>query len=59
MFEDGKEVEEISKWVCQLEDRLEKFIEGREVLGTIIKNFRIAEEERSRRKETELEQIKL
>ena len=26
MFEDEKEVEEISKWGCQLEDRLEEFI---------------------------------
>ena len=29
MFEDEKEVEEISKWACQLEDRLEEFIQGR------------------------------
>ena len=29
MFEDEKEVEEISKRGCQLEDRLEEFIQGR------------------------------
>ena len=30
MFEDEKEVEEISKWGRQLEDRLEELIQGRE-----------------------------
>ena len=37
MSEDEKEVEEIRKWDCQLEDRLEEFIQGREVLKIIIK----------------------
>ena len=37
MSEDEKEVEEIRKWGCQLEDRLEEFIQGREVLKIIIK----------------------
>ena len=32
MFEDGKKVEEISKWGRQLEDRLEEFIQGRKEL---------------------------
>ena len=32
MFEDDKEVEEISKWGRQLEDRLKEFIQGRKEL---------------------------
>ena len=59
MFEDEKEVEEISKWGCQLEGRLEEFIQGREELEATIEKLRIAEAERSRTEETELEEIKL
>ena len=59
MFEDEMEVEEISKWGCQFEDRLEEFIQGREELGATIEKFRIAEEEKSKTEETELEEVKL
>ena len=59
MFEDEKQIEEVSKWGRQLEDRLEEFIQGREELEATIKKLRIAEEERSRTEETELEEIKL
>ena len=59
MFEDEKEVEEISKWGRQLEDRLEEFISGRKELGATIEKLRIAEEEKLKREETELEEIKL
>ena len=59
MFEDEKEVEEISKWDRQLEDRLEEFIQRREELEATIEKLRIAEEEKSRTEKTELETIKL
>ena len=59
MFEDEKEVEQISKWGRQLEDRLEEFISGRKELGATIEKLRIAEEEKLKREETELEEIKL
>ena len=59
MFEDEKEVEDISKWDRQLEDRLEQFIQRREELEATIEKLRIAEEEKSRTEKTELEAIKL
>ena len=59
MFEDEKEVEEISKWDRQLEDRLGEFIQRREELEATIEKLRIAEEEKSRTEKTELEAIKL
>ena len=59
MFEDEKEVEEISKWGLQLEDKLEEFIQGRKELEVTIEKLRIAEEEKSKTDETELEEIKL
>ena len=59
MFEDEKEVEEISKWGLQLEDRLKELIQGRLEMEAMIEKLRIAEEEKSRTKETELEEIKL
>ena len=59
MFDDEKETQEISKWGCQLEDRLEVFIQGREKLEATIEKLRIAEEVISRTEETELEEIKL
>ena len=37
MFEEEKEVKEISKWGCKLEGRLEEFIQGREELETTVK----------------------
>ena len=59
MFEDEKEVEEISKWGLQLEDRLKELIQGRLEMEATIEKLRIAEEEKSRTEETELEEIKL
>ena len=59
LFKDEKEVGEISKWDCQLEDSLEGLMQGREVLEATIENLGIAEEEKSRTGETELEKIKL
>ena len=59
MFEDEMEVEEISKWGRQLEDRLEEFIQGRKELEATIEKLRIAEEEKSKTEETELEEVKL
>ena len=59
MFEDEMEVEEISKWGRQLEDRLEEFIQGRKQLEATIEKLRIAEEEKSKTEETELEEVKL
>ena len=44
MFEDEMEVEEISKWGRQLEDRLEELIQGRKELEATIEKLRIAEE---------------
>ena len=57
--ENEKEVEEISKLGRQPEDRLEELIQGREELEATIEKLRIAEEEKSRTEETELEEIKL
>ena len=59
MFENEKEVEEISKWGRQLEDRLEEFLQGRKELEATIEKFKIAEKEKSKTEETELEEIKL
>ena len=59
IFEDEKEVEEISQWGCQLEDRLEEFLQGRKALEATIEKLRIAEKEKLKTQETELEEIKL
>ena len=59
MFENEKEVEEISKWGGQLEDRLEEFLQGRKELEATIEKLRIAEKEKSKTEETELEEVKL
>ena len=59
MFEDEKEVEEISIWGCQLEDRLEEFIQEREEHEATIEKLSIAEEEKSKTEETELKEITL
>ena len=59
MFEDEKEDEEISKWGRQLEDRLKELIQRRLEMEATIEKLRIAEEEKSRTEETELEEIKL
>ena len=59
MFENEKEVEEISKWGRQLDDRLEEFLQGRKELEGTIEKFKIAEKEKSKTEETELEEIKL
>ena len=59
MFEDEKEVEEISKWGRQLEDWLEEFIQGRKEVEATIEKLRIAEEEKPKTGETKLEEIKL
>ena len=59
MFQNGREVEEISKWDHQLEDRLKELIQGRLEMEATIEKFRIAEEEKSRTEEAELEAIKL
>ena len=59
MFENEKEVEEISKWGRQLEDRLEEFLQGRKELEATIEKFKIAEKEKPKTEETELEEIKL
>ena len=55
MFENEKEVVEISKWGSQLEDRLKEFIQGKEELEATIEKLRIVDEEKSRTEETELE----
>ena len=54
MFENEKEVVEISKWGSQLEDRLKEFIQGKEELEATIEKLRIVDEEKSRTEETEL-----
>ena len=59
MFEDQKEVEEIIRWGRQLEDRLGEFIQGRKELEAMIEKLRIAEEEKSKTQETEVEEINL
>ena len=59
MFQNGREVEEISKWDHQLEDRLKELIQGRLEMEATIEKLRIAEEEKSRTEETVLEAIKL
>ena len=59
MFEDEKEDEEISKWGRQLEDRLKELTQRRLEMEATIEKLRIAEEEKSRTEETELEEIKL
>ena len=59
MFQNGREVEEISKWDHQLEDRLKELIQGRLEMEATIEKLRIAEEEKSRKEETVLEAIKL
>lgn len=59
MFEEEKEVKEISKWGCKLEGRLEEFIQGKEELETTVKKIRTAEEEKSNTEKTELEETKL
>ena len=59
MFENEKRVEEISKWGRQLEDKLEEFIQGREELKKTIEKLRMAEKQKARTKQTELEEIKL
>ena len=59
IFEDEKEVEEISQWGCQLEDRLEEFLQGRKAPEATIEKLRIAEKEKLKTQETELEEIKL
>ena len=51
MFEDEKQVEEISKWSRQ---QARGTREAREELGTMIRKLRIAEEEKSKAEETEL-----
>ena len=58
MFQNGREVEEISKWDHQLEDRLKELIQGRLEMEATIEKLRIAEEEKSRTEETVLEAIK-
>ena len=59
MFQNEKEVKEISKWDHQLEDRLKELIQGRLEMEATIEKLRIAEEEKSRTEETVLEAIKL
>ena len=59
MFQNGREVEEISKWDHQLEDRLKELIQGRLEMEATIEKLRTAEEEKSRTEETVLEAIKL
>ena len=59
MFQNRREVEEISKWDHQLEDRLKELIQGRLEMEATIEKLRIAEEEKSRTEETVLEAIKL
>ena len=59
MFENEKVIKEISKWGHQLEDRLKELIQGRLEMEGTIEKFRIAEEEKSRTEEAELEAIKL
>ena len=59
MFENEKRVEEISKWGRQLEDKLQEFIQGREELKKTIEKLRMAEKQKARTKQTELEEIKL
>lgn len=59
MFEEEKEVKEISKWGCKLKGRLEEFIQGKEELETTVKKIRTAEEEKSNTEKTELEETKL
>ena len=59
MFENEKVIKEISKWGHQLEDRLKELIQGRLEMEATIEKFRIAEEEKSRTEEAELEAIKL
>ena len=54
IFEDEKEVEEISQWSRQLGDRLEEFISRERRTELTIEKLRIAEEEKSRTEETEL-----
>ena len=54
IFEDEKEVEEISQWSRQLGDRLEEFISRERRTEVTIEKLRIAEEEKSRTEETEL-----
>ena len=54
IFEDEKEVEEISQWGRQLGDRLEEFISRERRTEVTIEKLRIAEEEKSRTEETEL-----
>ena len=59
MFEDEKKIEKISKWSCQLEDKLEEFIQGREELEATTEKLRIAKKGESKTEETEVEDIKL
>ena len=59
MFQNEKEVKEISKWDHQLEDRLKELIQGRLEMEATIEKLRTAEEEKSRTEETVLEAIKL
>ena len=58
-FEDEKEVQEISKWGRQLEDKLEEFLQDRKELEAAIGKLRTAEKEKSKTEETELQKIKL
>ena len=59
MFEGEKKIEKISKWSCQLEDKLEEFIQGREELEATTEKLRIAKKAESKTEETEVEVIKL
>ena len=59
MFEDEKKIEKISKWSCQLEDKLEEFIQGREELEATTEKLRIAKKGESKTEETEVKDIKL
>ena len=59
MFEGEKKIEKISKWSCQLEDKLEEFIQGREELEATTEKLRIAKKGESKTEETEVKDIKL